>query len=66
MSDDLPPLPSHPEHAWLWTEAELLAIRAYALKAVEAEREACAVIAETSHPHDWAFIAAAIRNRSKE
>ena len=30
--------------------------------AVAAEREKCAVIAETSHPHDWAFIGAAIRN----
>ena len=30
--------------------------------AVAAERERCAVIAETSHPNDWAFIGAAIRN----
>jgi hypothetical protein len=35
----LPPLPSHPEHAWLWTEAEKMMIRAYAAQAV-AERDA--------------------------
>lgn len=29
--------------------------------AVAAERERCAVLAETSGPHDWAFIGAAIR-----
>lgn len=34
-----------------------LAIRA----AVAAERERCAKVAEQSHPHDWPFIAAAIR-----
>jgi prophage tail gpP-like protein len=39
MSDNLPPLPSHPEHAWLWTEAEKMMIRAYAAQAV-AERDA--------------------------
>ena len=31
-------------------------------EAVMEERERCAVLAETSHPHDWAFIGAAIRN----
>lgn len=36
---DLPPLPGHPEHGWVWTEAEQRAIRAYAAQAVAAERE---------------------------
>lgn len=40
--------------------------RVYSQTAVDAllaaERERCAVLAETSHPHDWAFIGAAIRN----
>ena len=30
-----------------------------------AERERCAKLAETSHPHDWAFIGAAIRAEPK-
>ena len=42
MSDNLPPLPGHPEHGWVWTEAEQRAIRAYAAAAVAAERERCA------------------------
>jgi hypothetical protein len=46
MSDNLPPLPSHPEHAWLWTEAEKMMIRAYAAQAVAVEREACADICD--------------------
>ena len=47
--------------AWLEcnNEAE---VRSHVLALVKAEREKCAVIAETSHPHDWAFIGAAIRN----
>lgn len=34
--------------------------------AVEAEREACAQLAETSHPDDWAFIGALLRNRCQK
>ncbi len=30
-----------------------------------AEREACAKLAESTHPHDWGFIAAAIRARGQ-
>ena len=47
--------------AWLEcnTESE---VRAHVLALVKAEREKCAVIAETSRPHDCAFIAAEIRN----
>ena len=47
--------------AWLEcnNEAE---VRAHVLALVKAEREKCAVVAETSHPHEWAFIGAAIRN----
>jgi hypothetical protein len=47
--------------AWLEcnNEAE---VRAHVLALVKAERERFAVIAETSHPHDWAFIGSAIRN----
>ena len=40
MSADLPPLPSHPEHAWLWTEAEKLMIAAYGKACAEAARAA--------------------------
>ena len=29
--------------------------------AVAAERDRCAKLAETTHPHDWAFIGSAIR-----
>ncbi len=32
-------------------------------RAVQAEREACAKLAESTHPHDLGFIAAAIRAR---
>lgn len=35
-------------------------------EAVLAEREACAKLAELSHPDDWAFIGAALRNRSQK
>jgi hypothetical protein len=67
MKTELPPLP---EAFWLgrtgprpycdaYSETQM---RDYAAAAVAAEREKCAVIAETSHPHDWAFIGAAIRN----
>ena len=39
--------------------------RAVQLGDVAAERERCAKLAETSHPHDWAFIGAAIRAEPK-
>lgn len=39
MTDNLPPLPGHPEHGWVWTEAEQRAIRAYAAQCVRDERE---------------------------
>ena len=29
------------------------------------EREACALLAEQAHPHDWPFIGAAIRGRAR-
>lgn len=35
-------------------------------RAVAAEREACARMAEQAHPHDWAFIGAAIRARGAQ
>lgn len=38
MTDNLPPLPSHPEHGRVWTEAEKRAIRAYAAQCVRDER----------------------------
>lgn len=39
-------------------------------RAIEAEvrkqeREACALLAEQAHPHDWPFIGAAIRGRAR-
>lgn len=36
MTDNLPPLPGHPEHGWVWTESEQRAISAYAAAAVAA------------------------------
>ena len=55
-----------------WGEANgamMAAHRAYAC-AIEAEvrkqeREACALLAEQAHPHDWPFIGAAIRGRAR-
>ena len=80
MSAELPPLPATDwllhmpdapyEPAWTSSQAGYSAedmlnyAAAYAAAAVAAEREACAKLAETSHPHDWAFIGAAIRNRT--
>lgn len=49
MTDNLPPLPGHPEHGWVWTEAEQRAIRAYAAQAVAAERERCAKLCDELH-----------------
>ena len=55
MTDNLPPMTRHPEHGWVWTEAEQRAIRAYAAQAVAAERERCAqVVRDCPHwigPH---------------
>ena len=42
--------------------ADMSWVVAYTRAVEAAQRERCAVIAETSHPHDWAFIGAAIRN----
>lgn len=35
-------------------------------RAVADEREACALLAEQAHPHDWAFIGATIRARGAQ
>ncbi len=79
MSDNLPPLPSHPEWGWMWTEIEQRAIRAYAAAAVAAEREQCARVCEALEPREhmpgewlagWSDgtddCAAAIRKRGAE
>ena len=41
-ANELPPLPSHPEHGWVWTESELMAILAYGEQCAAVERERCA------------------------
>lgn len=60
MIDNLPPLPSHPEHGRVWTEAEQRAIRAYAAQAVAAGLDAREFVhAESSR--SYARLASAVR-----
>jgi MoaA/NifB/PqqE/SkfB family radical SAM enzyme len=52
---------------WGFTVIELERFFKLAYEAgAAAEREACAKLAESTHPHDWGFIAVAIRARGEK